>query len=469
MIQPQRQESDLPEDPRHDSPELRLFLKMPDWEELRRPPSRLASTLGLHVYSDALLTKRVRIEMNLAAFILLIVATFELIAWAFLFNAIFNSDILYLGWKTVPAVLVASLFAAAVFWFERQFLTTDESQRRQAKRAAVIRVLFILAAGITTAQPLELLFFRKPVQKRIHEEGIRKEAVERFNELSESSATEEKYDSDIAERKAKSVADIKEELARATERRLKLELQLGAARASAYAEQGRVEQLRRERDAAGENRAQEAQRRYSAAITRFNRLSGEVLKLEGQTEVAVQEGERLQTEKDNAEVREEDFGEARRAKERLANGRLRDWIRQLRRSEPAEPIVEERPGVGSEKPWEYDDPEYDFFEQLHLVWLLAEGQPPRWLAGAPDTWQLLEKNYGFPFTGPALGWQPHLLLSIVACHIIAFFIPLLVLTIKIFLMPRDLQIYYSRRHQAEAGDNGAWLTQVVDEKVKGEE
>lgn len=463
MIQPERQIDDLPESGNR-RPELNLFLKMPYSDEPKRSPGRLASLLGLHVYSETLLTKRVRIEMNFAAFILLIVSAFELLAWSFLFNAIFNSDILYFGWKTIPAVLVAALFASAVLWFERQFLTNDESQRRQALRAAAIRLIFIFAAGITTAQPLELLFFRKPVQKRIHEEGIRKEVVERLNTTREDLAIEDKYGAETAERKARSVAQIQAELGNAERNRLGAELNLGGIRSMAQAEERLVGRLQKEMATATGPRAEDIRQRYSTAVIRFNRLSSEALRLEAQVTVLIREVARLQKERDTAESNEQQFTDERKESEKLTNERLRDWIRQLRRSEPAEHIIEDR--AKTQEPWTYDDPEYDFFEQLHLVWLLAAGAPPRWLDGTPKIRQTLENEHGFPPTGPYLGWQAHLILSIAACHIIAFFIPLLVLTIKIFLMPRDLQIYYSRRHQAEAGDHEAWLSEVVDEKVK---
>jgi hypothetical protein len=171
-------------------------------------------------------------------------------------------------------------------------------------------------------------------------------------------------------------------------------------------------------------------------------------------------------------------------KQSVWDQRLRDWIERLQASSPGDTVLEDSrwsattgdlsksagtsPWTGSLGP--YKDRDYDFFEQIHLVWDLAFGRAPRWKNATPAIRQQLEAGYGFSSLGQEeKGWQPHLFIAIFACHLIALFIPLLVLTIKTFLMPQELRNYYSSRQQAAAGDMDAWFSTIVAEKVNEED
>src|SRR3954468_11528589 len=100
---------------------LRLFLKSHKAEVSSQPPSRLARLMGLHLYSNVLLTKKVRTEMNFAAGLLLLVSLFEWLLWTLLFNGIYSSNIYNLGGpEPIFAAFTALFFGFAVFWFERQ-------------------------------------------------------------------------------------------------------------------------------------------------------------------------------------------------------------------------------------------------------------------------------------------------------------------------------------------------------------
>ncbi|HEX4495987.1 MAG TPA: DUF4407 domain-containing protein [Thermoanaerobaculia bacterium] len=462
-------------------PEIKFFLTIPQTDAPKRLPSRLARKMGLHLYSEVLLGKSARTEMNFAAFILLIVSLFELSAWFFLFNTIFNSDLVKFGLPTIPAVLMAALFGSAVFWFERQFLTTDEDQRKRAWGAAVIRVAFILTAAFITAQPLELLFFRVPVQKRVHEEGIREEAVSKLAALLKEGEQETAAINDQSKINQASYDELQKQLQDLAAQRGSLAAQLTTKQGELAAARSESARFRDERNSADMPAGRRgAEIGYARAEALAARISGEI----GQIRLGIAEADGRSPEiRDQAKEAKKELIEL--IKMRLASNtgrdhRLRSWIDQLKDSKPKETVEENwkiatsaHPDASGssilDKPWPpYKDPEYDFFEQIHAVWDLVYGRPPRWLNAPPAIQTTLETQYGFASLDQGRrGWQWHLFLSVLACHLIAIFIPFLVLTIKLFLMPNALRIYYSSRHQAEAGDGDAWLARYVDESVKG--
>lgn len=456
MISPRRTSELLDEACAEERREVRLFLRLPKPGCSREKPSRLALGLGLHLYSDILLGRRARIEMNFAAVVLVVVCLFELIAWSFLFNAIFNSNIFYLGVKTLPAVLVAMLFALAVLWFERQLLIHDEARKAESKRAARVRLLFIVLAALATAQPLELFFFRMPVLQRIHEEGIRQEAVRAFSEIGEVRL---RMSEDFQRKTARGhsgVTELQSRLREETTRKAALDSELRK-------ERGRESYWRTWVPGEGERNARgmslNQARALSAAAARRSEALEEQVSLGATTIRAL--------EADAGIVRKElkEFDTAFQAQNEQQDRRLREWIDQLQSSKPGN--FNETSVLPVGRRWSYELPTYDFFEQLHIVWDLVCGRPSRWLKGTPQIRQTLERKYGFPPTDRGKGWQWHLFIAVLACHLVALYIPLLVVTIKKFLMPRELRNYYSSRHQAEAGDPDALLSWIVEERVHG--
>ncbi|HVR09302.1 MAG TPA: DUF4407 domain-containing protein [Thermoanaerobaculia bacterium] len=451
-------------------PELHLHLRVPPPTEPRPQPGWLARGLGLHLYSEALLGKRARIEMNFAAVVLLIVTLFELLAWSFLFNAIFNSDIYYLGWGTVPAVLVAMLFAAAVFWFERQFLVHDEVRKLQAMRAARVRVAFIVAAALVTAQPLELFFFRRPVERRVHEEGIREEAVRRLNARAADQERTADHFAALAARRQEAVKVAQSGMDEEARRRSDLERELreeegslaGSRAQASAAEQELSEARRREADDPDAVRA--AQASYRRAVAAAAAAAAQVERTRFAITQSRNASSDLERRWGDAQKQADTVEANKQTQEEQADERLRDWFHHLQDAEPG-PITESaaRAPVGKGKPWHYGEPDYDFFAQVQVVWDLVRGLPPRWSNGADATRRMLEDKYGFRSDSDRRGLQWHLLLAVVACHLIALYIPLLVLTIKLFLMPQELRSYYSSLAQARAGEPDALLAWSVEQ------
>jgi uncharacterized protein DUF4407 len=479
MILSSRQAEDTVEQEPPSTP-LNLYLALPQVDVPKRPPSWLARLLGLDLYSHVLLSKSARTEMNFAAAILVVVSSFEFIAWFFLFNAIFNSDLVKIGLPTIPAVLMATLFAAAVFWFERQFLTTDEDQRNRAWGAAVVRVIFILTAAFITAQPLELLFFRVPVQKRIHEEGIREEAVSKLAALLKEGKDVTKAAVNKTNRRNETYENVQSQIQIQAKQRGSVEAQLAIKEGELAAARSEASRARRERDYArtpeerrnADRALARAESRAAAASAEIGQLKASLAGIGSVLDVLNDRADKAQEEMDALEdtLQQSDTSRDRR---------LRHWIDQLKDSKPGKTVTEnwkiakpaESAGTASsiwDKSWTYKDPQYDFFEQIHVVWDLVNGRPPRWLNAPPALQKKLEEEYGFASLDQGRrGWQVHLFAAVVACHLIAIFIPFLVLTIKLFLMPKALREYYSRRHQAEAGDPDAQMGQMVDERVKG--
>lgn len=479
MILSSRHDRNSEQEPPPERPEVKFFLTLPQTDEPKRLPIRLARMMGLHLYSEVLLGKSARTEMNFAALILMVVSLFEFIAWFFLFNTIFNSDLVKLGLPTIPAVLMAALFGSAVFWFERQFLTTDEDQRRRAWGAAVIRVAFILTAAFITAQPLELLFFRVPIQKRIHEEGIREEAVSKLAALLKEGEHETKTTEIKEGRREKSRQDAESQIDDLVKQRGALTAGLTQKESERTKARSEVARYRRERDVAdmpAERRSAEIG--YARAEATVAALSGEISQIQlriGETDSLLTE---LHSRVDHVEKETDQLDDEQQKNDTGRDRRLRSWIDQIKDSKPKEPIEEKWKLAAPIHPdasgasvwnelWTYKDPDYDFFEQIHVVWDLVNGRPPRWLNAPPAIQKTLETQYGLASLDQGRrGWQWHLFLSVLACHLIAIFIPFLVLTIKLFLMPKALRTYYSSRHQAEAGDRDAWLARYVDESVK---
>jgi hypothetical protein len=241
-----------------------------------------------------------------------------------------------------------------------------------------------------------------------------------------------------------------------------------------------VARYRRERDSADTpDERRRAEISYASTEATVAALTNEINQIQlriGETDSLLTE---LHSRVDHVEQETDNLDDEQQKNDTGRDRRLRSWIDQIKDSKPKEPVKEKwkiaapaHPGASGasiwDESWTYKDPEYDFFEQIHVVWDLVYGEPPRWLNAPKDIQDTLETDYGFASLDQGrIGWQWHLFLSVLACHLIAIFIPFLVLTIKLFLMPKALRTYYSSRHQAEAGDRDAWLARYVDESVKG--
>lgn len=479
------------------SPDLRLFLRVPPPAGPGQAPSRLARILGLDLYSRVLLGKRARTEMSFAAVLLLLVAAFELLAWSFTFNALWNGDVLYVGRGSIVAALVGALFASAVLWFERQFLVSDEPPERR-RAAAVARLLFVLFAAFINAQSLELLVFRTPIDQRAHEEQLRAKAAVDLAEVER----QEQADTD----EAKAVQNQLTAEADAIKSRLDGERErLNTARVNAaaaaetltgardelvrLAQQEQAEPTSAAAAAAEKRHLQREIDRSTAARIRSNAQvpvsSDEVRRLEDAYSASISEAARINRERAaRSDLRRALFGEWA---DRLAHSAIGESSNgsQLPSARNAAPGAAE--ALERARKWHYEYRRPNAFEQLRIPWDLALAHPPRWLAGSQVLVEELETRYGLHVPRPCvasgepeapaalpcdpLAWETEVtrshvfLVTLISCHLLAVFIPLLVLVIKFFLLPQELRRYYSARHQAAAGDGDALHAAIVDQRA----
>lgn len=496
------------------SPPIRLFVKLPEGAAPpRRRPSWLARAFRLELYLDSpLLTTRALREMNLAAVLLLVVSAFELAIWTALFHDLFGA---------VAAALLAGLaFATVVCYFERQLIVHDEVAHGRAGTAMWVRLGYILLGAFITSHTLELRIFGEPIRTRVHAEEVRREALARLSLLGVQeanlqaltrAASEDSRDA-ASEAAAGSVAagQVAGGPASGT-----------ALNPLAFKVQTKLErtQLDQADRAVAEMTDQLAAvtSRLASAEGELRAVNGEIraLRLQPDTESREQDEVRLEAERRAGQARREQLTAERREWEvRLENargvkkiaaiklgdkelarqqeldrvkgevdaltGRLEKWVSQLQGAKPDAPVAE----AGGD--WTFQEQPYNFLQKLRIVYDLLAGRGARWQGGTPVDVERLRSQFNL--------YEPHLcegkpsgasepcdaeesgrvaqdltiFRGVYAVGFgIALYIPLLVITIKRFLFPEDLRLYYSRQHQQEAGQLEAVLVAGVNERVRG--
>lgn len=439
-------------------PPVRLFLKSSQTETPALPPSWLARRMGLHVYSNVLLTKKVRTEMNFAAGLLLLVSLFEWLLWTLLFNGIYSGDILNHGVETILAALTAVFFGVAVFWFERQMLTSSEKGVR-LWAAMSFRVVYIVAAALITSQTFELMLFQKPIEMRAREEAIRENAAKHYIEVLEADKRVDEVDSRI-----QITAGAEEDALEAVQK----ERQWEESRRNSYLVQLATAQSEDDFAKADQNRRllRESQDRLNDQRER-----------EREAEKALKHRRHEMEERKVEIVRQAD----------ALHERFNGWAARLLASKPGDKLAD--------GDWHYLDPQPSFFEQLFLLEDLRKGRPAAWPGATPEVRDALRK-LGFyeppvcpdPEAGPQLASMDDEMQAAQLRDIaldcerrqsntdvfekawwaglgIAMLIPILILIIKAFLLPEELRFYYSRIHQAELGDVEAFNVTQAEKRL----
>jgi len=424
---------------------VRLFMKVPEAQVMPKPPSCMARAMGLHLYSDALLARKVRIEMNFAAGLLLLVSLFEWLLWMLLFNGLYNSSLSAVNYKTVLAALTATFFGVAVFWFERQMLTSNERGLRLFL-AMAFRAAYILVSAYITSQTFELIIFKVPIQERIHEEGIREAAAQHYREVSEAEDLVRKLESGDP----RQVAGIIQMTSDVEQAQLKdVQNQIKAA-------EGR---RRRQLEQIGVARVDGDWSRV-ASLNGSIKATDDLLTKLGDRETGA--GEDLIKRRNAIEAeRQKLLNEAREKRPRL-----HDWIASV-----LNPKAKKGNAV---EIWPYQDPGRSFFEKLLILEDLRVGRSVSWPGATPEVRQGLQQEFGFyePPSCADLKAQRTLLSNldistmarlqgdIADCErrqaktkifnqawwaglFIALLIPTLILAIKALLMPKALRRYYS--------------------------
>jgi hypothetical protein len=474
-------------------PPVRLFLRFPEAAAVRPlRASWLSRVFRLELYPGSpLLTARVAREMNLMAVILLVVTAFELGIWTALFHFLFEAK--------GAAFLVACGFAIAVCYFERQLIVHDEVAKGRARAAMIVRLVYILLAALITSQAFELLIFAGPIRTRIHQEEVRREALAGLGSL----AVLESNLNDVTTAVQADIlgsASPRNALAlrvQTTQERALLQQREDAAKEAAsklgdlkVAADGAGRELRAARNELRALRAgPEADRdpRKEARLVAQGRFWQERwATLLGQRTAAqsvLEEAQGLTNTagtdlKEKKRLRDEEL--ARRKDEvDQAKNRLVAWVGRLQEAKPGEVVA--NPGGGEP----FREQSYDFLQKLRVLYDLLRGQRARWQGGTPAAIERLRDEFNLYeprlCEGPVRGSQApcdpeesarlreeRLTFRLVwlVGVLMALFIPLLVITVKRFLLPEELRWYYSRLHQGEAGHAEAVLLTRVDESVR---
>jgi hypothetical protein len=412
----------------------------------------LARLYRLNVYGKSLLTRSAAFELRFIAVMLTIIFLFDFAAWSLFWDMVFYNGRLEFGFLTFLAFFLASLIALMIVIYERGFMVTDLSQlfKRWGSTvrllsAIMLRILVIAVAAYITAQPVEIVTFRGQIENRIHETGIRREAVSRLRDLQKAEAasrleglagTSQKKELDDADSVLKNV--------RQDEARLKGELSNAQK-----GEQGALASLKRAQAAyARAYNKQAAAARISAAAGRL-----EVARQKVADAAAQVEGHKTTVE--NAKT---DRGAAIEKVEGLLNEakgdatRVRDWLVQLRHEPFSLEVMRENRQGGD---WTYRDEDYDLFQRQAVIDDMYHGRPPRWKDASDEDKAEIAQKFGFGESQEELERRAieaeTFRKSYWAVFLVAFMLPLLVMAYKL-LLPKAITDYYSVEMQ-----NGKFL------------
>jgi hypothetical protein len=491
-------------------PRPRLFLKPPRTDRAGRAPT-LARWLRLDSYSNRLLTKAARLEMGLLAWLLVGVAFFELTVWTLLFNAIFHADVTAISNRSLAALGLGTLFAAVIVYLDRSFLVADPTQKGH-RRAAFFRIGIVCLSAMATSLAVDLIFFAGPIEARRHEEQLRAELVARAEGLREDWDTSDAVQVGSTEGNPflVMVTEVAAKLADLRLERSSLSQQQAAAAAAARRWRQQVRELDSSIDRVARTKRSEdlGEKGPSLEDLRRSREAAldQVVKREAETQALADRATTLDARLAEEDARRKDLQEqadslvdeelnrarARRSRQEASSERIVAWITFLRGSDPPDDVLVEPAPPPNEQPWEYRLTRLDLFERFRILFDLLGGRPPQWPPGAPDKLAELRRRFHLedpvpcqvpvasePTAAVEIGsppaavpcddtaWQrvqkraDFFTLSYFLLLFVAAVVPLTVLIIKLFLMPRTLSCYYSLAHQAAAGDVDAVLVSQI--------
>jgi len=397
---------------------------------------------GLDSYETSLLTRRAANTMKAFAVLLVVNFVFDLAAWWLLFNAVFSGGrgIFDLGWHSVVALIFSLLISSAIFIYEQQFMTADISNRKSRfAMPIVLRVGVIVAAAFITTQPVELMLFRGPNERRVHEESIRLEAITRLKDSQDAQKKQtrkgvppilledQKEAQDKKQQEEQKLRDLKNELQSAEQRLASAQGWLRSVRTqynNAPTDKPEIKESLRLRIASAE-----------AAVAAGNEKVSFLNQNIRDQQSSVDSSKR---DLEAANIKVNDHVKSGVNEE----GRVRNWIAQVRQSKRGVPVKDDG--------WKFQDQTYDFFDQLRVLREMTEGRPTRWPEASQEDIDDLAKNFNFmaPAEEVAEAQRDAKFYSYAywAVFGIAFVIPALLLAFKL-LQPQELRDYYSREKQ----------------------
>jgi len=157
------------------SPPVILKNNRPD--DIQTFSEHIAKFMGLLPFGTTYLSRQARYPLRKAAWLLVLIFVFDMIAWSILFNLILHRGQFMMSWLFAGAVFLALLLSTATLIFEINIFTSDLDLRKPKALVSVVpRVLIILASAMITAQPLHILFFDGPISQRAQQEQAIKHA-----------------------------------------------------------------------------------------------------------------------------------------------------------------------------------------------------------------------------------------------------------------------------------------------------
>jgi hypothetical protein len=441
------------------------------------PPRRLSldhlvRVMGLDLYGRAGLSRAARLEMKAVAMVLLVVFLFDVFAWSLLFYFLFNAGSLALNWTRVVFALGGVFPALLLLLYERGIMTADTSGDglRRLALPTVGRISVILVSAYITAVPIELVTFGRRIERRVHEELIRKDLATRYTELREREHVRDSVPNAAAQveeaEQARKVADdsvivlsqrygrdsigVAGLAARAANARSNLAVaRAAAARTRTIAQKpGATDAMRADWEASERRvlvadsayRAQE--RAYGVAKSALDLVRRSVNLFTGIRDTA-----RIRSAGIRASVDAE-----------LEVKRLRQWARTLRALPPGASYHD------VETNYDFQFVEYDFIENLRVIDDQIHGRPPRWAGVNAVVRDSLAREFGLDD-----GADP-LILAADAHHAtriyravfwLAVILPLMTLLFKAIMSPH-LKRYYSNGWQRTRGNADALALDAGD-------
>ncbi|HEX8370726.1 MAG TPA: DUF4407 domain-containing protein [Pyrinomonadaceae bacterium] len=432
-----------------------IYLSPTPTERIDGPLGYLVKLFHLDIYGTSLLTRGVLYELKAISVALGIMFLFDLAAWTFFWNMVIYNGRLSLGFYTLFALGFGFMFAMIIIIYERQWVVTDISQFGRNWQsslkiiiAVLVRLFIIILAAYATAQPIEVLFFNGQIQKRVHEESVRAEAVGQFrdyqdkvNKTKGAIAYKDTIQDQANERAQNQLTEAQKEDGRLREslRRAKEEVQTAERRLSA-AQSSRYTEHRAARIARAQEQLTRARANASNAQNAVDSNSGS---LTGAKQQVVRAEDQIKKLQEDAEKDKQ---------------RITDWIKQLRRSNPGKSIAE---NTDAPKKFEFEDKDYDFFERMTIIDDLYAGRTPKWTGADQAEVNDLRSTFAFGDSADekrrevdADSFRKQWL----GLLIITFIFPLSVIAMK-FLMSVDksLMNYYSYDKQVQNSDYAVHL------------
>lgn len=410
----------------------------------------MARFYHLDAYGSSLLSRRTVNAMGFGALLLTIIALFDFAAWTLLWNLIFHfGNVGEVTSRTLLAAFFSLLFTGTVFIYEQQFFTADLSMKNGWEKvkigtAIALRILIIAIAAIITTQPVEIIVFNGPIQRRIHEEAAWAEALKQVPTLV-------KLNNELKERnderkKEKLIQAEKEKIEKNNEESIK---------------------AAKENKEAARNNLKTFESNYRPRIFSDKGPGG------NRTRTIIQvdpEAVAAGREKHNAQLKEaieqEKRAMATKEEELKKAPQVVDDQTASKKFEHDE-LVQSLKNIWNAKPGtqvgNYNDPVTDFFQRLRVLRDLRHGTVHRWPATATDAdRKLLAEEYKIAPT-PATPDEIELYsLNYWITFGLSLIIPLLLIAMK-FLLPHELRDYYSSDRQREAGNYDVWnLSRIIN-------